>query len=213
MHVVVPYAAERPKTRLSEVLDAAERRDFSRAMLDDVLAAVDGAVGDDPDVTVEVLATTEIDDVEVAHVVDERPLTTAVNDVLESTDVERDPVAVVMSDLALATPGVLCEFLGTGGDVVVAPGLGAGTNALLVRHPGFRVDYHGTSYLDHLEIADGLGATVEEFDSRRLSVDIDEPADLVEVLVHSDGSARDWLVDAGFELDVSGGRVGITRNV
>jgi len=43
MHVVVPYAAESPKTRLEDVLDADEREAFAEAMLADVLAAVTGA--------------------------------------------------------------------------------------------------------------------------------------------------------------------------
>lgn len=207
MHVVVPFAAARPKTRLSSVLDAEERRDFARAMLDDVLAAV-RAAGYDPTV----LSTAPVD-VDAAVSVDDRPLTPAVNAVLAAheDDIENRPVAIVMADLALATERTVRRLTRATGDVVVAPGRGGGTNALVVRHPDFRVDYHGASYLDHLRVARDVGASVRELDSRRLGTDVDEPADLTEVLLHGDGSARNWLKKAGFALDVSAGRVGARR--
>lgn len=208
MRVLVPYAAARPKTRLADVLDSAERLSFSRAMLFDVVDAVVGA-GADPTV----LATEPIEiDADTTVVVDDRPLSTAVNDRLTAAAADgANPTAVVMSDLALATPRVLTRFLDANGDLVVAPGRGGGTNALVVRHPEFRVDYHGTSYLDHLHVARDIGANVCEFDSMRLSTDIDEPEDLVEILLHTDGRARDWLLDAGFAVDVREGRVGVRR--
>jgi 2-phospho-L-lactate guanylyltransferase len=31
------------------------------------------------------------------------------------------------------------------------------------------------------------------------------------LLLHGDGTAADWLREAGFELDVHDGRVGVTR--
>jgi len=203
MRVVVPFAAETPKTRLSAVLDPEERRAFARVMLGDVLATL-RAAGVDP----EVLATAAID-VEAPVAVDDRPLTEAVNAVLAGADGD---VAVVMADLALLTPGTVDRLLDAGGDVVVAPGRGGGTNALVVRHPDFRVDYHGASYLDHLRAAEEVGAEVEVVDSHRLATDVDEPADLAELLIHGEGAARDWLESAGFELVVDGGRVSAERD-
>ena len=46
MQLFVPFAAERPKTRLSELLTPEERQAFSRAMLADVLDALASARGD-----------------------------------------------------------------------------------------------------------------------------------------------------------------------
>lgn len=203
MRVVVPFAAETPKTRLSSVLDDDERRAFARVMLEDVLATLREA-----DVDPEVLATAEVD-VDAPVTVDDRPLTDAVNAVLAGSG---GAVAVVMADLALATPRSVERLLDAEGDVVVAPGRGGGTNALLVRHPDFRVDYHGVSYLDHLRAAREVGATVRTVDSHRLATDVDEPADLAELLIHGEGEARAWLESAGFDLAVEGGRVGIERD-
>jgi 2-phospho-L-lactate guanylyltransferase len=202
MRVVVPFAAEQPKTRLDDLFTHDERRAFAHAMLRDVLAAL-RETGHDP----ELLATTPVD-VDVPTTVDERPLTTAVNAILA----ESSPVAVVMADLPLATSEALSRLVEATGDVVLAPGRGGGTNALVARHPDFRVAYHGTSYLDHIERARAAGASVTTVDSFRLATDIDERADLTEVLVHGDGRARDWLDEAGVRLARNAdGRVTVTR--
>jgi 2-phospho-L-lactate/phosphoenolpyruvate guanylyltransferase len=205
MRVVVPFAADAPKTRLEPVLSADERSAFARAMLDDVLEAI-AETAHEP--TVVSTAPLDLEGVDVT--VDDRPLTAAVNDRLPRTSHET-PVAVVMADLALATPDALARLLEADGDVAIAPGRGGGTNALVVRHPGFRVDYHGGSFLDHREIADEVDASFETIDSFRLGSDVDEPADLVEVLVHGTGRAPATLREFGFELDAGDGRVAAVR--
>ena len=206
MAVVVPYRVADPKSRLSPALEADERETFARLMLADVLDAV-AATGREPTV----LATEPVD-LAVPVQVDDRPLTEAVNGVLPAGDGDEDgePVAVVMADLVLATPEAVERLLGTDGDVVLAPGRGGGTNALVARDPAFRVDYHGASVRDHRRICQEAGLAVEEVDSYRLGTDVDEPADLVEVLLHADGRAADWLAER-FELDADGGRAGLGR--
>lgn len=210
MEVFVPFAADRPKTRLADVLTPEERRAFADATLTDVLSAVRGA-GHTP-----VVLTTAPLAREAAQIVDERPLGEAVDDLLAAREPDHDrPLAVVMADLALVEAAALRRLTALRddpADLVFAPGLGGGTNAFLTREPRFRTDYHGASIRDHRAVARDLGATVREVDSRRLATDVDTPADLAEVLVHGDGAAHDWLVDAGFELDTSGGRVGVTRS-
>ena len=202
MHVLVPFAATEPKTRLAGVLRPDERAEFARTMLRDVCETIAEAGGSPT-----VLSTAELD-CEWPVVVDDRLLTPAVNDRLEP------PIAVVMADLALATPAALSALFAADGEVVIAPGLGGGTNALVVRHPDFRTDYHGVSVSDHRRIADGIGATVTEIDSLRLAVDIDEPEDLVELALHGDGRAAAWLEDAAVSVgtDVTGGRATVTRD-
>lgn len=202
MEVVVPFAVEQPKTRLATVLDGEERQSFARAMLRDVLAAV-RATGREPTV----LATTTVD-VDAPVTVDDRALTEAVNARLDG----EGPVAVVMADLPLATGEAVERLFAPAADVALAPGLGGGTNALVARHPAFRVDYHGASIRDHRRIAREVGAGAVTVDSFRLATDVDEPPDLAEVLLHGEGRARDWLADAGFELAVDEGRVGVERD-
>ncbi|QUO48978.1 MULTISPECIES: 2-phospho-L-lactate guanylyltransferase [Halorubrum] len=214
MEVIVPFSTDRPKSRLSDVLSPDERAAFARAMLDDVLDAVKGAGGEP-----RVLATDTVD-VDAPVTVDDRPLTDAVNAALdarlgtEERDRSPESVAVVMADLALATPAALDRLFAAGhdADVAMAPGRGGGTNAFVASHPEFRVDYHGASYLDHRGIAAEVGADFVAVDSHRLGTDVDEPADLAEVLIHGEGRAGTWLREAGFALDASGGRVAAVRD-
>ncbi|RKD88124.1 2-phospho-L-lactate guanylyltransferase [Halopiger aswanensis] len=226
MRVVVPFAVESPKTRLSPVLADRERRSFARAMLADVLRAI-VAAGYEPTV----LATAPIDleadfDLTVSDEVreattievDDRSLTEAVNARLPAGEAGKDDgttddaVGVVMADLALTTADALERLFSGDADVAIAPGRGGGTNALAVRHPEFRVDYHGASYLDHREIAADSGLTVETVDSFRLATDIDEPDDLVEVLIHGTEHAPTRLRSFGFELEERDGRVTVARS-
>ena len=202
MRVFVPFDARDPKTRLAPVLDADERTAVAEAMLRDVLETL-AETDHDP----VVLATDEVD-CDAPVTVDDRPLTTAVNDALAGVD----RAAVVMADLALVTPAALARLFEADADVVIAPGLGGGTNALVVRHPDFRVDYHGVSYRDHYEAADAVGADVATVDSFRLAVDVDAPEDLAEVLIHTGGHTADCLQAAGVELAVDDGRVAVSRS-
>jgi len=211
MQFLVPFEATRPKTRLDPLLDADERAAFARAMLRDVLAALLEA-GHDPDV----IATAPVDlgDAALEGVpvtVDDRSLSTAVNARLGGTE----PVGILAADLGLVTPSAVESLIAAAAeaDVAIAPGRGGGTNGLVVSHPDFRVDFHGVSVRDHLNAAQSVGADVGPVDSMRLATDVDEPSDLVEVLLHGEGEAATWLRAAGFELAVGDGRVGIDRTV
>jgi 2-phospho-L-lactate guanylyltransferase len=218
MHVVVPFDATRPKSRLESEFGAQERDAFARVMLDDVCSTVDAAGG-----APVVLSTAPLPDVDTPVVVDDQPLTDAVNDALERAfadeqsireddDAEAvDELAVVMADLPLATPDALERLFGADGEVVLVPGRGGGTNAFVTRTPDFRVDYHDGSIRDHRENAADAADTVTEVDSFRLSTDVDETSDLGEVLLHGAGAARQWLTEAGFALTVEDGRVTVTR--
>lgn len=201
MDVFVPFDARDPNTRLSSLLSTEQRHEFAAAMLADVLDAV-RAAGYQPTV----LSTRDLDR-SAPVVVDDRPLTAAVNAVLESTT----PAAVVMADLPLVTAEAIERLLEADGDVVLAPGLGGGTNALCARHPDFRVDYHDGSYEKHLARAQECGASVTTLDSFRFAVDVDRRADLAEVLIHGNGAATTWLREAGFAVETSDGRCTVVR--
>ena len=203
MRVIVPFDGRDPKTRLSPVLDGDERSGFARAMLRDVLSVVRSA---DASPLVLTPSPVEVDGCDV--VVDDRPLSRAVNERLGSSPAA---TAVVMADVPLLRPETLRTLFSRAGDVVLARGLGGGTNALVSRTSEFAVDYHGGSYRDHLAIADDVGATVAEVDSYRLAADVDEPDDLAEVLLHGDGRASRWLRENGFRLDARDGRCAVRR--
>lgn len=198
MRAVIPFDATTPKKRLAPVLDADERLAFALAMLEDVLAAVSQGPFEP-----EVHSTASLPDSIAAPVsVDDRPLDAVITDAIAT----ETPVAVVMADLPLLSPGTLSRLRETAGDVVLAPGRGGGTNAMVVRDSAFETDYHGASIRDHRRIAAERGLTVAEIDSFRLGADVDEPADLLEVLLHAAGESAAWLESAGFRIETGAGR-------
>lgn len=203
MDIFVPFDAVDPKRRLAPVLDSAERGAFAEAMLVDVLETLEAAGA-----TPRVLSTAPMD-LDWAVVVDERPLTKATNALLRMNE---PPLGIVMADLPLVTPSTIDRLLEQEADLVLVPGIGGGTNAIVVNTPDFVVDFHGCSIEDHRAYATSNGLAVSEVDSYQLSLDVDEPNDLVEVLLHSDGAANRWLRAHGFAVvEDDHGRVVVKR--
>lgn len=200
MRVLIPFDTDEPKSRLEPVLTVEEREQLAINMRDDVIQSVSEA-GHTP----ELLATNPLPDATCSVIVDDRPLSEAINAVLSP------PMTILMADMPLVTPRLLEDVLDRPGDVVIGPGRGGGTNLLVVRDNRFSVDYHGNSLDDHRTIAAANGLRIHEIDSHRISTDIDEPADLVEILLHGTGESAQWLRENGFTLEVTNGRVTIAR--
>lgn len=202
---LIPFKPVNPKTRISCVLNQAEREDFARAMLRDVIHAVIQA-GCEP-----IILSTHPFSIEGAQtVVMKEGLNEALNAFLATLSV---PVLIIMSDLPLVTPESVRRVIFAGGDASIVPGRGGGTNILFIKRPReFHVDYYGASYLDHMRIFSELGWETMVVDSHRLSTDIDEKEDLVEVLLHGTGNSRNYLEDLGFSIEIDAkGRVGVRR--
>jgi 2-phospho-L-lactate guanylyltransferase len=117
-----------------------------------------------------------------------------------------------MADLPLADAASVRRVISTEKDLSIVPGRGGGTNAIFMKEPQkFHVDYYGTSFLKHMKIAADAGLSVDVIDSFRLHTDIDEPEDLVELLIHGTGKSRAYLEALGFSLSVDKGRVSVER--
>ncbi|MEM3086509.1 MAG: 2-phospho-L-lactate guanylyltransferase [Halobacteria archaeon] len=207
VHTVIPYKAGSPKSRLSPALRPAERKALADAMLLDVLDAAIGArLG-----PVTVLATGKGGlprlPGRVRVETDPRPLTPAVNRMLERLRRRgwpRGGVAVLVPDVPLAEPDHLRVAASMPQPVVLAPGRRGGTSLLLARDRSFRADYHRGSFRKHLEAARALGLEVGVLDSFRLAQDVDEPDDLLELLLHGRGRAAGMLRGLGFGVAVRG---------
>ncbi len=211
VNIVIPFKPQNPKSRLSDILSLQERSRLVELMLQDVIET-SKLCSDD----VLVLAT-ELGELNCDCKVkeDKRDLNEALNSVIEEL-VEgkeglRDGVAIVMSDLPLLTPGTLKEFLNCEGDVVIAPGRRGGTNLLLIRDSRLRVSYHYGSFHNHIQTAEELGISPRVFDSFYASTDIDDKDDLLELMLHGKGRAKDFLLDIGFSVDSSSPEPVLTR--
>jgi 2-phospho-L-lactate guanylyltransferase len=184
-------------------------------MLQDVVETI-AATGHTP----VVLATKPVE-IDVDCVVSTESLSSAVNAVLESNlqqgqpSADQDAIrskAVVMADLGLISEDALGRLFSKESDVVLAPGLKGGTNALVVRSADFHVDYHGFSYLDHHAIAKEHGLSISKVDSFRLGCDMDRPSDLVELFLHGTRRAAEFITER-FELDLDSHSPHLRRSI
>ena len=204
--VVIPFKLDCAKSRLSSVLSSEEREYLALAMLEDVIDAVSG-LGE-----VAILMKDPIPDGDPFDRLRSRPgldllecpqeLDPALNMVIEAEERRGWPsdLLIAMADLPLMRASDLDDLVRTPGDVVIVPGRGGGTNLILVRDPKFRVSYYGISFKKHLQKAEDLGLSAGVFESFRCGSDIDEPSDLVEVMIHGLGRTPELLRDLGFEL-------------
>jgi 2-phospho-L-lactate guanylyltransferase len=204
VRALIPFKPVNPKSRLSGVMSREEREAFARAMLDDVIAAVRGA-----GCTPVILSTTPFRYPGVETLVDGSGLNESLNGILPGLP---GATLFIMSDLPLAIPEIITRMLTTSANISVVPGRGGGTNAIYLKNPAkFRADYYAGSFLKHLKVAEEFGATVEVIDSFRLHTDVDEEADLAEVLIHGHGKSREYLASLGFALNAECGRVKAER--
>ncbi|PKL59979.1 MAG: 2-phospho-L-lactate guanylyltransferase [Methanomicrobiales archaeon HGW-Methanomicrobiales-4] len=122
------------------------------------------------------------------------------------------PLAIIMADLALADRSSLLSLMSTGSDMAIVPGRGGGTNAVYIRFADrFRAQYYGGSFQKHLQFAEDADLSCAVVDSFRLYCDVDEQDDLVEVLLHTTGYARQFLHSLGFQIELKKSRIGVIR--
>jgi len=217
MRAIIPFKKENAKSRLSPLLSEKEREEFATAMLKDVLLALLSSSKVD---SIDIMTTSipsalsmQIDSDKVNILINEYELNQALNDYLQKmVHHSPGPLLIIMADLPLVTKKHIDEISNSQAEAVIVPGRLGGTNVLYLKDPSrFRVDYYGTSFLDHMEIARQYGLKVEVYDSFALSTDIDEPLDLIEVLIHGKGNSARYLQSLGFRVLVEDNRVGIKR--
>ena len=203
MRAVIPYKKAGAKSRLSPVLSPEEREEFVEIMLNQVIASLKEAGIE----KIDILSTSSygLEDMEKARVlIDENDLNEALNLYLEQAG---EPVLVAMADLPLLTPKHIKEITSTEKDVCIVPGKGGGTNVLFIKNPSlYRVKYYGSSFLTHCSRASEACQSLEIYDSFLAGTDIDEPEDLVELLIHGKGASKAYI-DSRFRFEVSRGRV------
>ncbi len=205
MKAVIPYKKAGAKSRLSPVLNQQEREEFVELMLNQVIDSLQEAGIEKIDILSP--STYGLENMRKARVLlDKNDLNEALNRYLKEAE---EPVLIVMADLPLLSPNHIKGINSTKEDVCIVPGKGGGTNVLFIRNPSsYRVRYYGSSFLTHCSIAAKAGQNVEIYDSFLAGTDIDEPEDLVELLIHGSGAAKDYI-SRKFRLDISRGRVSL----
>ncbi|MEM2097717.1 MAG: 2-phospho-L-lactate guanylyltransferase [Methanothrix sp.] len=209
---VVPFKSSGCKTRLSPVLSGEQRWLLAVAMLRDVLRAL-RSIG-----MVTVLARPGmsgdlIADLNASLRFSELELGDALNEFIDENAASGWPydVLIVMADLPLLREEDVLGMLRYPGGVVLAPGRGGGTNMILIRDRRFRTMYRGMSFARHLREAEELGIETGYYYSYRAGCDIDEPGDLIEIMLHSNGEARALLESFGLRIIEGEGRARLNQ--
>ncbi|MGP8336872.1 MAG: 2-phospho-L-lactate guanylyltransferase [Methanosarcinaceae archaeon] len=209
MRAVIPYKKEKAKSRLSPVLTLGEREEFVELMLKDVINALSKAGVDEIDIL-----TTSVygvaDDIEANVIVSELGLNEVLNTYLKKVD---EPVLIIMADLPLISSRHIHEITASDKDITIVPGKGGGTNILYIKNPArFYVKYYGSSYKTHCNIAKDMSLSVFVYDSFLASIDIDEPQDIVELLVHGYGMSKEYA-EQKFGVETNNGRIKLLHMV
>jgi 2-phospho-L-lactate guanylyltransferase len=203
MKAVIPYKKAGAKSRLSPVLSQEEREEFVEVMLNQVIDSLKEAGIE----KIEILSPSMygLENMQKARVLlDKNDLNEALNKYLEQAE---EPVLIAMADLPLLSSDEIRKIISTKEDVCIVPGKGGGTNVLFIRNPSiYRVRYYGSSFLTHCSIATETEQKLEVYYSFLAGTDIDEPEDLVELLIHGKGEAKAYI-SKKFLLKISKGRV------
>ena len=183
------------KTRLSGTLAPSERRALAQAMAEDVLSALSGCDGlegillisDDPgaDLLARKYAVELLPEAELS-VTGLNPVVEAGCDRLRARGIEA--VMVVHSDLPLLTAEELDQLLryraSRSLDLVISPDRRRdGTNIMLCKLSRLpRLSYGRGSCGLHMQAAESAGSSVELLPLTGAALDVDQPADLVDLV-------------------------------
>lgn len=205
MKALIPYKRKNAKSRLSPALSLDEREEFVELMLRDVVGCLQKAGVEN----IDVLTTPDNgvpEDLQVNVIPDKHDLNEAINGYLGR---EKEPVLIIMADIPLVKTENIKELISRPEDVVIVPGKGGGTNILFIKDPSnFHVKYYGSSFLNHCSIARSRNCSFSVYDSFLLSTDIDEPHDLVEIMLHGHGKSKEYVTER-FDMETGKARAKI----
>jgi 2-phospho-L-lactate/phosphoenolpyruvate guanylyltransferase len=203
--ILVPVKhLETSKQRLSPLLSPAERFALAEAMLEDVLAALDASRhrGHVALVSGDARAHRLARQYEFGIIDDpEDPGETSAIEMATRAAIERGAefTLVLPADIPLITAAEVDEifFAAPSQGTVLAPSAsGRGTNAVLQRPPGlFPLRFGNDSFLPHLAAARATGNPVEVLRLAGIGVDVDEPADLADLMATPGDTRAQRLLD------------------
>ena len=206
------------KTRLSPKLTINERENLLKAMLKDVISALNGTVDNIIVVSSDddVLYYVEEFNVETFKEIGDTGLNGGLAQAMEYSSKFCNNVLIVPSDVPLLKNNLVKKILEKGEefDVVIAPAKGGGTNALLCPVKDFTTKFGDYSFFEHIKEAKKNGLTHTIFDSFYISLDVNTAEDLGEIMLHgSETEASKYLRKVHLQVKSNHGseRLNISR--
>jgi len=199
----------RSKTRLSEVLNPQERQTLTLVMLEDVLKAVICSQSVHQIVVVSSDSRVQgfANDFGVAYLPEKKP---GLNQALEQAiswciQNKAESVLILPADIPLLRPDDVDQIVNLGSEetcIVVGPSRNGGTNALFQKPPNVIPPSFGSGSLNrHLAEASKKGIKTKVYDVQNVTMDIDYPEDLEDLLrIEAHTASHIFLKQIGMDM-------------
>ncbi|MBI5681431.1 MAG: 2-phospho-L-lactate guanylyltransferase [Methanobacterium sp.] len=186
------------KTRLSPKLTVLERENLLKAMLKDVIKALNGSVENTVIISSDDNVLNYANDLGVITLKENgvTDLNGALAQAMRYCSNYCDNVLIIPSDVPLIKKSHVNDILNKSKEfnVIIAPAKGGGTNTLLCPSSGFSVKFGDYSFFEHIKEAKKKDLIFKIYDSFYLSLDVNTAEDLGEIMLHGDETeARAYL--------------------
>lgn len=220
---LIPVSSfDESKTRLSPFLSDKERIQLMKMMLKDIIDTVRGYVEEIFLISKDDKVKEYSDELKVGFIYEKEHsddfLNNALNDALVYVKhyyPGRD-VLILPSDIPLIKSKHIITVKGMDNDLIISPSRGGGTNMLCFKNEfDFKTQFGDMSYFKHINMAHELGMSINLIESFYVSLDMNNPEDLGELLLHGVGTyAYNYLRDIGINVEGNHGRerLNVTRN-
>ena len=183
------------KTRLSPFLSEEERIELLKVMLKDIITVIANEVD-------EIVLVSKDNNVKEyakklnVNFVRERKheddfLNNAISDAVEEVRInfpDRD-ILILPSDIPMIKQQHIATVKNMENDLIISPSKGGGTNLLCFNNEfDYKTHFGNMSYFKHLNTANDLGMSINLIESFYLSLDMNTPEDLGELLLHGIGT-------------------------
>ena len=212
---VIPVSSfNESKTRLSPFLSENERVELLKVMLKDIIKVIENEVEEivlvSKDENVKNFARQLFVNYVKENQHEDNFLNNAISDAVgqvKNNYPNRD-ILILPSDIPLLKSEHIATIKSMDKDMIISPSKGGGTNLLCFNEKyDFKTKFGPMSYFEHLNVANQLGMSINIIESFYLSLDINTPEDLGELLLHGIGTdSYEYLRSLNIVVKSSHGR-------
>ena len=212
---IIPVSSfKESKTRLSPFLTENERIELLKVMLKDIVSVIKSEVN-------EIVLVSKDTDVQKfakklrINFVKEKEheknfLNNAIYDAVEEVkkNFPQHDILILPSDIPLLKIEHITTLKHCKEDFVISPSKGGGTNLLCYNEKyDFKTQFGPLSFFKHLDCANKLDMSIHIMESFYVSLDMNTPEDLGELLIHGIGTnTYNYLKNINIEVESSHGR-------
>ena len=193
---IIPVSSfNKSKTRLSPFLTPNERIKLLKVMLKDIITTIANEVDEIVLVSKDENVKNFAKELQVNFVKEKDHendfLNNAVSDAIEEVKVnfpDKD-ILILPSDIPLLKAEHISTLRHMDNDFIISPSKGGGTNLLCFNEQiDYKTQFGPMSYFKHLDHANQLGMSINILESFYVSLDMNTPEDLGELLLHGYGT-------------------------